>query len=74
MTDTAHPVDVHVGQRLRNRRKEVGMSQPSLAEAMGVAAQQCQKYETGYNRISASRLWLAARALKAPITYFFDGL
>ena len=69
-----HPVDVHVGKRVRHRRWMVGMTQQQLAERVGIKFQQIQKYETGMNRISASRLWDIAGALDAPISFFFEGL
>ena len=56
-----HPVDVHVGKRIRHRRWMVGMTQQQLADAVGIKFQQIQKYETGMNRVSASRLWDIAR-------------
>lgn len=52
-----HPVDLHVGQRVRQRRWLFGMTQQQLAEKVGIKFQQIQKYETGTNRISSSRLW-----------------
>lgn len=69
----AHPVDIYVGQRLRHRRWLNGMTQQQLATAVGIKFQQIQKYESGANRISASRLWDLSRALDVPISYFFDG-
>lgn len=69
-----HPVDVHVGKRVRHRRWMVGMTQQQLGEAVGIKFQQIQKYETGMNRISASRLWDIAGALDVPISFFFEGL
>ncbi len=51
-----HPVDVHVGQRVRQRRWMVGMTQQQLGDNAGIKFQQIQKYETGTNRISASRI------------------
>ncbi len=69
-----HPVDEHVGKRIRQCRWMVGMTQQQLAEAVGIKFQQIQKYETGANRVSASRLWDISRALGAPIDYFFDGI
>lgn len=69
-----HPVDVHVGKRVRNRRWLIGMTQQQLADKVGVKFQQIQKYETGMNRISASRLWDIADALGVPINFFFEGL
>jgi len=69
-----HPVDVHVGKRIRHRRWMVGMTQQQLAERVGIKFQQIQKYETGMNRVSASRLWDIADALSVPISFFFEGL
>ena len=71
---TKHPVDIHVGKRIRHRRWMVGMTQQQLAEKVGIKFQQIQKYETGMNRVSASRLWEIARTLEAPIDHFFEGL
>ena len=69
-----HPVDVHVGKRVRHRRWMVGMTQQQLAERVGIKFQQIQKYETGMNRVSASRLWEIASALGVPVSFFFEGL
>lgn len=69
-----HPVDVHVGQRVRQRRWMVGMTQQQLGNKVGIKFQQIQKYETGTNRISASRLWDIAAALDVPVSFFFEGL
>ena len=70
----AHPVDEHVGKRLRQRRWLVGMTQQQLAEHVGIKFQQIQKYESGANRVSASRLWDIASTLDVSINFFFDGL
>ena len=69
-----HPVDVHVGKRIRHRRWLVGMTQQQLAESVGIKFQQIQKYETGANRVSASRLWDIADALDVDVSFFFEGL
>ena len=69
-----HPVDVHVGKRVRHSRWLVGMTQQQLAEKVGIKFQQIQKYETGMNRVSASRLWDIAAALTIPVSFFFEGL
>jgi transcriptional regulator with XRE-family HTH domain len=73
-SDMAHPVDLYVGARLRIRRKVLGLSQTQLADALGITFQQIQKYERGANRISASKLYEAARLLQSPVSYFFEGL
>ncbi|MAS45124.1 Transcriptional regulator, contains XRE-family HTH domain [Albimonas donghaensis] len=69
-----HPVDAHVGKRVRHRRWMMGMTQQQLGDLVGIKFQQIQKYETGMNRISASRLWDIAKSLEVPISYFFEGL
>ncbi len=69
-----HHVDVHVGKRVRHRRWVLGMTQQQLAEKVGIKFQQIQKYETGMNRISASRLWEISDALGTTIAFFFEGL
>jgi transcriptional regulator with XRE-family HTH domain len=70
----AHVVDVHVGKRIRQRRWLVGMTQQRLAELVGIKFQQIQKYETGANRVSASRLWDIADSLEVDVAFFFEGL
>lgn len=69
-----HPVDAHVGKRIRHRRWMIGMTQQQLADKVGIKFQQIQKYETGMNRVSASRLWDIADALGVTIAFFFEGL
>ena len=59
---------------IRARRKQLGISQSSLAEALGLTFQQIQKYERGSNRVSASKLWATAKVLKTPVAAFFEGL
>jgi transcriptional regulator with XRE-family HTH domain len=66
------PVDIHVGSRVRMRRILLGKSQEAVATLLGVSFQQLQKYESGANRVSASRLFDMAHILLAPISYFFD--
>ncbi|MFN3512399.1 MAG: helix-turn-helix domain-containing protein [Phenylobacterium sp.] len=69
-----NPIDQHVGLRIRLRRKELGVSQERLAEAIGLTFQQVQKYERAANRVSASKLYDVARALETNVAYFFEGL
>ena len=69
-----HPVDLHVGQRIRQRRCAIRMSQKHLAQAVGIKFQQIQKYETGKNRVSSSRLWEIAMIMDVTISFFFEGL
>ncbi len=73
-TNTPDPVDIHVGRRIRQRRKLLGKSQTFLGEALGVSFQQIQKVERGANRISASAMYRAAKALECDISYFYEGL
>lgn len=71
---TPHPVDVHVGGRVRLRRMLLGMSQDKLGEALGLTFQQIQKYEKGINRIGASRVFEISKILDVPIQFFYDDL
>jgi transcriptional regulator with XRE-family HTH domain len=70
----ATDIDLHLGRRLRRRRRLLGLTQQQLALAVGIRFQQIQKYECGANRISAARLWQLAEALETPVAYFYDGL
>lgn len=70
----ANAIDKKIGQRVRSRRLEIGMSQERLAELLGVTFQQVQKYEKGVNRIAASRLFDIAASLEMPAARFFEGL
>jgi transcriptional regulator with XRE-family HTH domain len=70
----ANAIDKRIGQRVRSRRLEIGMSQERLADLLGVTFQQVQKYEKGVNRIAASRLFDIAAALDMPAARFFEGL
>ncbi|MCJ9430358.1 helix-turn-helix domain-containing protein [Kordiimonas marina] len=67
------PIDVHVGQRVRARRKMLGLSQTQLGKELGVTFQQVQKYERGTNRIGSSRLFKMSTTLDVPVAYFFEG-
>lgn len=69
-----HRVDLHVGQRIRQRRWALGVTQQQLAEHVGIKFQQIQKYESGTNRVSASRLWDISRVLEVPVSFFFEGM
>ncbi len=70
----ATDIDLHLGRRLRRRRRLLGLTQQQLAAQVGIRFQQIQKYECGANRISAARLWQLSEALEAPVSYFYDGL
>ena len=69
-----HPVDVTVGNRVRELRIRRGLSQQALGEKVGVSFQQIQKYERGTNRMGSSRLVQIADVLDVPVASFFDGL
>ncbi len=70
----SHPVDVHVGNKLKTLRILRGMTQTEVADGLDISFQQVQKYEIGRNRISASKLFELAAILDVPPAYFFDGL
>jgi transcriptional regulator with XRE-family HTH domain len=74
MVSGTRRIDRHVGERIRSRRAELGLTQEQLAEALNVSYQQIQKYETGANRISAGRIFVLASKLDVDLSYFFDGL
>ncbi|HEY8617272.1 helix-turn-helix transcriptional regulator [Phenylobacterium sp.] len=67
-------IDVHLGRRLRRRRRLLGLTQQQLATVCGVRFQQIQKYECAANRMSAARLWQLAEVLEVPVSYFYEGL
>ncbi|MBB4658002.1 helix-turn-helix domain-containing protein [Parvularcula dongshanensis] len=67
-----HPMDIHVGSRVRLRRMMQGLSQDRLGEELGLTFQQVQKYEKGINRIGAARLWEIGRILDVPVQFFYD--
>ena len=74
MSERSKRIDRHLGERIRARRTEAGLTQEQLGEALGVSYQQIQKYETGANRIGAGRLYEIARRLEATVNDFFEGL
>jgi transcriptional regulator with XRE-family HTH domain len=74
MAMTANEIDVHVGQRMRQLRECLGVSQGRLGRHLGLTFSQVQKYEKGTNRIGAGRLFLLASFLGVPVQYFFEGL
>ncbi len=69
-----HPVDFHVGSRVRLRRKLLGMAQTDLGNALGLTYQQIQKNERGVNRIGSSRLYQLSLIFGVPVSEFFEGL
>lgn len=70
----AHPIDTHVGKKLRQRRTILGLSQDAVGTAIGVTFQQIQKYERGVNRIGSSRLYEFSKILAVPVSYFFEDM
>ncbi len=74
LSNDAFPVDVHVGQRMYQRRWMMGMTQQQLGDLIGVKFERIQKYETGANHVSARRMWDVAAAMEVPMSYFFEGI
>ncbi|CUW41878.1 Conserved protein of unknown function (lambda repressor-like DNA-binding domains 80-176) (plasmid) [Magnetospirillum sp. XM-1] len=70
--DGPDPIDIHVGNRMKERRVMLGISQATMGGHLRITFQQVQKQEKGRNRISASTLWRIAKALEVPVSYFFD--
>lgn len=73
-TEEPDPVDIHVGNRIWQRRRDLGLSRRALGEIIGVGLKQVNKYETAANRVSAGRLFEIAGALAVPVEWFFDGM
>src|SRR3546814_9108130 len=71
---TAKDIDRHVGQRIRERRTMLGITQQQLAEQIGVTYQQAHKYERGINRVAAGRLYIVASALGVEVGFFYEGM
>lgn len=69
----ATDIDLHIGRRLRRRRRLLGLTQQQLGDRLNIRFQQVQKYECGANRVSAARLWHLAMALETDVSYFYDG-
>lgn len=67
-------VNLHLGRRIRRRRRMLGLTQSQLGGICGVGYQQIQKYETADSRIFAAQLWRVAEALGQPVSYFYEGL
>ena len=69
-----NPIDVYVGNRIKLRRLELGLTQERLAQNINISFQQLQKYENGANRISASRLYDFSVVLGVPVGYFYENM
>lgn len=65
-------LDQHIGRIIRARRRLLGLTQSQLAEKLGVRFQQVQKYESGLNRTSATRLYEIAKAMDMRMGEFFE--
>lgn len=66
-------IDIFVGNKLKYKRKELGLTQKKLGDQVGVTFQQIQKYEKGSNRIPSEKLYKFSNILEVPIKYFFEG-
>lgn len=69
----ATDIDLHIGRRLRRRRRLLNLTQQQLGDRLNIRFQQVQKYECGANRVSAARLYYLAEALQTDVSYFYDG-
>ena len=69
-----NPIDIHVGRRIKFARSLSKLSQSDLGEKVGTTFQQIQKYESGINRVSASRLWQMSKVFDVSISFFYKGL
>jgi DNA-binding transcriptional regulator YiaG len=67
-------IDILVGNRIRQKRLSIHLSQQQLADKLHISFQQLQKYESGQNRVSASRLWDLSQILNEPVGYFFENI
>lgn len=73
-TDASREIDKFIGEKIHSLRVSLGLSRQQLASMLDITHQQLQKYETGTNRISASKLLMIARALDRSVSYFYDTL
>lgn len=71
---TEDQINLFIGEKIRLRRHVLGMNQTTLGKKIGITFQQVQKYEKGYNRIVASKLFQLANQMDVHIDYFFEGL
>ena len=74
INDMSHPVDIHVGKKLKQIRTLRRLSQTDVAKKLNLSFQQIQKYEIGSNRVAASRLFELSQILDVTPSYFFEGL
>ncbi|WP_375614722.1 MULTISPECIES: helix-turn-helix domain-containing protein [unclassified Bartonella] len=64
-------IDILIGKRIRHRRISMSLSQKELGSHLGVSFQQIQKYEKGFNRVSAGCLLEISQKLEVPISFFY---
>ncbi len=69
----AENLNTHIGNKLRERRSVLGLSQGAIAKELGITSQQVQKYEKGINAMNAERIYEFSKFLKVPVVYFFEG-
>jgi len=61
-----------IGTLIRNRRKELGLSQEQLSEKVGVSYQQIQRYENGGSMLNVENIQRISKALSVPVCSFFE--
>ena len=64
-------IDIRIGQKIAERRAQLGMTQTQVADRIGTTFQQVQKYEKAQDRVAASRLYRLHEVLEVPVSYFF---
>jgi transcriptional regulator with XRE-family HTH domain len=74
MGATVIDIDQHVANRIRGRRRALGLTLKEVADLGGLKLQQVHRYEIGAHRVSAASLWRLAQALEVEPNYFFNGL
>ena len=74
MKNNLDPIDIHIGARLRQSRTLCGLSQAKLGKLESISFQQVQKYESGCNRLSVSRLVRFAHILNVPVIWFLEDM
>ncbi|WP_375650841.1 helix-turn-helix domain-containing protein [Bartonella sp. OT172YNZD] len=73
-TKNPHFINILIGKRIRHRRISIGLSQKELGSHLGVSFQQIQKYEKGFNRVSAGCLLKIAQKLQVPMSFFYTDI
>src|SRR5262249_7236264 len=70
-TDGPHPMDTHVGSRVRLRRHVLGLSREKLGRRSASPSSRSGSTNEG-NRIGASRLMALSQVLGVPVSFFYD--